>query len=135
MTLTDTNWQLSAACAGDLAWFSHHSDDNKQTCAECPVRMTCLEFALTSEGGMAAAHRFGVYGGLTPEERAKLNHTQQRRARRLIARAYRDLPPIDHGTVNGYLAHIRRKEKACDSCREAKKLAQRERRAGMQVSA
>ncbi|MGW5352235.1 WhiB family transcriptional regulator [Streptomyces sp. NPDC004031] len=41
-------------------------------CRYCPVREQCLAWALELEGALAASHRFGVYGGLTSKQRAKL---------------------------------------------------------------
>jgi WhiB family redox-sensing transcriptional regulator len=48
----------------------------KAVCATCPVRARCLEFALTSR------QDFGVWGGLTEEERRSLRRARQRAARR-----------------------------------------------------
>lgn len=46
----------------------------KRDCARCPLalREECLEVAMRTEGGAAAANRYGVFGGLDPEERAVL---------------------------------------------------------------
>ena len=41
-------------------------DDVVQICAGCPVRMACLDYALR------AGERYGIWGGLTPDERAAL---------------------------------------------------------------
>ena len=38
----------------------------KRVCTECPVRTQCLEYAL------ANGERFGVWGGLSEQERRKL---------------------------------------------------------------
>lgn len=38
----------------------------KKLCATCPVQKLCLEFALVND------ERIGLWGGLTPGERAKL---------------------------------------------------------------
>ncbi|MFD7764091.1 WhiB family transcriptional regulator [Streptomyces microflavus] len=40
----------------------------KQTCGECPARAECLEWALDP----ASRCNFGVFGGLTAEERREL---------------------------------------------------------------
>jgi hypothetical protein len=38
----------------------------------CPVREACLAEAMTTEGNATDKHRFGIYGGLTAIERARL---------------------------------------------------------------
>jgi WhiB family redox-sensing transcriptional regulator len=48
----------------------------KQVCAQCPVREACLDFALSS------GQRYGIWGGLTEDER----RTLRRRRRRAAAR-------------------------------------------------
>jgi hypothetical protein len=72
----ETRWQHDAACqeaADPDVFFPGKSDSGeaaKQVCAGCPVTGECLEFALAT---MPAADRdHGVYGGLTPAERARL---------------------------------------------------------------
>lgn len=42
----------------------------KSICRSCPVRNECLTEALESE--MEGDYRFGVYGGLDPDERGRL---------------------------------------------------------------
>jgi WhiB family transcriptional regulator, redox-sensing transcriptional regulator len=72
----EVGWQQDAACKDtphpDL-FFPGKGEDSeaaKQVCAGCPVLGECLEFALAT---MRAADRdHGVYGGLTPAERARL---------------------------------------------------------------
>ncbi|GAA1240218.1 hypothetical protein GCM10009665_33850 [Kitasatospora nipponensis] len=70
------HWQLLAACRGaDDSLFFHpagernpaHDDRDaaaKTVCARCPVRAACLEHALRTD------ERYGIWGGLTAEERA-----------------------------------------------------------------
>lgn len=41
----------------------------KAVCAECPVRVECLEFALRT------GERHGVWGGLSERERSKLKRS------------------------------------------------------------
>ena len=43
----------------------------KQICALCPFRRECLQEAMDFEGDL----RYGVWGGLTPEERHELAKT------------------------------------------------------------
>lgn len=77
------DWQLQAACrtiSSDL-FFSpaeergrarqHRDEQAKALCATCAVRTECLQHAL------AVAEPYGVWGGLTPEER---QHHQQSRS-------------------------------------------------------
>lgn len=68
-------WQLQAACrgAGTEVFFppeqergrarQHRDEQAKALCATCPVQLECLQHALT------VAEPYGVWGGLTPEER------------------------------------------------------------------
>lgn len=72
------DWQLQAACRdyGDAAFFApdgesrtHRADRErraKDICATCPVRTACLQHALI------IGEPYGVWGGLTPEERHQL---------------------------------------------------------------
>lgn len=60
-------WRKDAACR-ELpkdVFFALDGDhrEAKRVCSECPVRQDCLDFAIDS------GSKFGVYGGLTPEER------------------------------------------------------------------
>lgn len=66
--LADTNipWMKDAACIGvDPAFFYPEQGQGAtwgvQICGECPVRETCLTYALTED------ERFGTWGGLTAE--------------------------------------------------------------------
>jgi WhiB family transcriptional regulator, redox-sensing transcriptional regulator len=72
----EVGWQQDAACKDTPdpdVFFPGKTDSGaaaKQVCAGCPVIGDCLEFALQT---MPAAERdHGVYGGLTPTERARL---------------------------------------------------------------
>lgn len=47
-------------------------------CATCPVTAACLAAAMDAEGQNGAANRHGMWGGLTPDERAALAKTQAR---------------------------------------------------------
>ena len=75
-----TGWQKDAACKGKDTdrWFALESDpatyEAKQVCAGCPVRESCLQFAIDNP------EHFGVWGGLTGRERAKLRNRRNRRA-------------------------------------------------------
>ena len=43
-------------------------------CAACPLatKQTCLDLAMRAEDGSGASNRYGMFGGLTPTERADL---------------------------------------------------------------
>lgn len=48
-------------------------DQARTICTTCPVRDHCLHDAMTDEAGIGLTYRWGMRGGLTPEERAGLN--------------------------------------------------------------
>ena len=48
------------------------ADEAKAICARCEVRQPCLEFAI------AAGERFGIWGGLTTQERRALVAARRR---------------------------------------------------------
>lgn len=73
------------ACAeGDQTWWFEPElfDRALQVCGRCPVRSGCLDQALRT------GERLGVWGGLTPDQRAELPEAvvidlgEQREARR-----------------------------------------------------
>jgi hypothetical protein len=76
----------------------------KEICAACPVRVACLTSALAAEG-TGWGGRYGIWGGLTPEERQELARPVRR-----VSRC---------GTRSGYRRHLRDGEPACDACRDA----------------
>ncbi|WP_327071187.1 WhiB family transcriptional regulator [Kitasatospora sp. NBC_01250] len=77
-------WQLHAACrSADSGLFFHppgernpaHDDRDaaaKAVCAGCPVREACLDHALRTR------ETYGVWGGLSAEERASALRTRRR---------------------------------------------------------
>ncbi|HEX2057686.1 MAG TPA: WhiB family transcriptional regulator [Actinomycetota bacterium] len=78
------SWQDAAACKLlPLEMFfppaEQEADAAKAICSGCTVREPCLEAAL------AAGERFGIWGGLTTEERQSV--AARRRARAATARA------------------------------------------------
>jgi WhiB family redox-sensing transcriptional regulator len=87
----------------------------KTVCTGCPALDVCLEWALAFEAGVGHSGRAGIYGGLTPRQRAKVA------SQRKVAPAPDPLatPAITHGTDTGYKQHRRRKQDACDDCRAA----------------
>ena len=57
------------------AWFSGNPRAiaaAKEVCGTCPERQGCLTMALRAEVGEPVSLRFGIFGGLTPAERAAL---------------------------------------------------------------
>lgn len=76
-----TDWQEHAACRLEDTnlFFSVEGDEPKDSalryslakriCAICPVRQPCLSFAL------ALDERHGIWGGLTPHQRAQLRRS------------------------------------------------------------
>lgn len=86
----DWEWQIDAACRGtDTATFYHPENERgpsrkrremraKALCARCPVINDCLRWALT------AREPYGVWGGLSVEERAVLIARGQDRPERDI---------------------------------------------------
>lgn len=52
----------------------------KAVCAKCPVRKPCLAAALDDEAGQPPRLRETVRGGLTPRERADLDHNRRKEA-------------------------------------------------------
>ena len=84
-------WQYQGACRNlDTEQFFHpegerggtrrrRDDAAKAICAQCPVIAECREYAL------AAQEPYGVWGGLTQEERRELIRESREEARRLSA--------------------------------------------------
>lgn len=58
---------------------SHETREAKQICKRCPVQPECLAYALV------AKEQFGIWGGMTTEERNRLNRgtADKNRAKRL----------------------------------------------------
>ena len=74
----DWDWQVNAACRGtDTSNFYHPENERgpsrvkremraKAVCAGCPVVANCLRWALDTR------EPYGVWGGLSPEDRESL---------------------------------------------------------------
>jgi len=81
-------WRRAAACRNmDTELFFPRGETGapleqtlaaKTVCSECPVRIACLEFA------MATRQEYGIFGGLTEQERRTLAR-RRARARREVA--------------------------------------------------
>jgi len=72
-------WQERGACRGIRVEFffppvDQEADEAKAVCSMCSVQDACLEFAIS------AGERFGVWGGLTPQERQALVSQRKREA-------------------------------------------------------
>jgi WhiB family transcriptional regulator, redox-sensing transcriptional regulator len=82
-------WRADAACRGEDSelFFPVGSTGPalpqiaaaKEVCARCPVREACLEFALSTGQG------YGIWGGLTEDERRSVRRRRQRAAARRSA--------------------------------------------------
>lgn len=74
--MTDTNWAARAVCTTDPeAMFPGRSTEKtthaRNICAQCPVRLECLQDALDTERGTGITARDGIRAGLTPAQRHK----------------------------------------------------------------
>lgn len=125
-------WRLRAACAGswDDMYPAHPGDRRyrlpaKQLCVPCPVRRDCLRYAMDTE--RSEYERFGVWGGLTPEERQELAVAEGLPSGHKHG-GHLGPQPINHGTPEGARAHYRRGEQPCPPCAQANRLASAESR-------
>ena len=83
-TIEPNAWMIDARCRGlaPTEFFPSASrgvETAQHICADCPVRVECLEYALTNH------MKYGVWGGVSERER-----------RRLLHRRRRDLLPTPH---------------------------------------
>lgn len=70
-----SDWSKGAQCLDQ--WVLFDADHLKEgvaatLCAACPVIAECLSAAVVEEGSLIARNRYGVRGGLSPDERAAL---------------------------------------------------------------
>ena len=124
------DWRAEALCAQISPGDEWHADKGpgcveqtnfaKAVCRACPVQAACLEYALTN------GERFGVWGGLSPNERDEL-----RRRRNMPVVKQPDW--VDwHGTEAGAKRHHREGSPVCVRCQRGVTVARRERdRRGM----
>jgi WhiB family redox-sensing transcriptional regulator len=88
-------WRERAACKGRTGdvWFHEGESEGeyrsyaKSFCVTCPVRLNCLATALRLEGASGQTSRFGIWGGLDPEQRHNL---YKRRAERIRKQKIRE---------------------------------------------
>jgi WhiB family redox-sensing transcriptional regulator len=74
------SWIQEAECRGlppDLFFEAKHEEEALSYCAVCPVRKLCLADALIEEAS-APNGRYGIRGGKTAKERARLHRQQTR---------------------------------------------------------
>lgn len=126
-----TNWRSFAACLDSDADFFGSTRASKQeakaVCAVCPVRQDCLDFAMSVEVNedtgvkLDEDHRFGVYGGLTRNERWELDYPlraqrQRERGRASNAKRYAEMTVEERRANRGKLdtEHAREMRRARD---------------------
>lgn len=79
MSPTEISWKVRGACAGldpDIFFpeTDEVADEAKSICADCSVRISCLEHALASR------EKDGVWGGATARERRRIIRQRRRSA-------------------------------------------------------
>jgi len=75
-------WQERAECRGEdveMFFAPGREDEAKAVCGWCPVRGECLDWAI------ALNVRYGVYGGMTADERASERRRRMRAAAAEVA--------------------------------------------------
>lgn len=120
-------WAEDAACRGyDLDMFFTDSKGGvaraKRICAGCPVREECLDEGLRAEDGS----RYGIYGGLTPDERTELVGSHAAAPKPKPRTGGKPLAPC--GTRGAYDRHKRLGEPVDEVCAEAYAAFRREQR-------
>lgn len=71
------HWAQDALCAqiDPEIFFPNKGESIKQAvsiCSQCPVRQECLDAALEEEAASSGYGRYGIRGGLTARERARI---------------------------------------------------------------
>lgn len=134
------DWLVRAACrkADPELAFAHEGSTETATfiadyCACCPVTRECLSFARRT------GQNYGVFGGLTGADRARLRRFGTRPCEVCGARFIpmngtnvrcpeHRRPSVvanpgqvkEHGTAAGFAQHRRRDEEPCQACRDAR---------------
>jgi WhiB family redox-sensing transcriptional regulator len=108
-----TTWLSSAACLGydPAIWFPGQGGDvlyPKSICATCPSIEPCREHGLRHES-------FGIFGGLTNQERKRLRRAQGIRG--VVPEAVAFVAPC--GSPAAYKRHLREGKPVDDICRRA----------------
>lgn len=80
-------WTEQASCTGSGdAWFLSGKEFQQEieaaidVCWSCPVAGECLVYAMEVERGVSQSYRFGIWGGLTPGQRVKLDRARVKEA-------------------------------------------------------
>ena len=121
-------WRDRVACRdldSDAIWFPAEKNCNddrrwdtaRAICAVCTVRDHCLDDALDVEGTVAGSQRYGMRGGMTPDERAA--EAKRRGIKQAAPLRKAELKP--HGTLAALRRHEKRHEPVCDACRAARR--------------
>lgn len=84
-------------------------------CLRCPVKVECAQYAIES------GSKYGMWGGLTKEERKGVNATDKATIEKVIGHGSKA------GTTAGYYRERRTKVPICDECRAAYNAAERKR--------
>lgn len=82
----DQEWRAQAACRGlsssvDDPWHPEAGEmaDSFKTarriCRGCPVRRDCLAWVMGLERGLSSFSRYGMWGGFSARQRARLDPT------------------------------------------------------------
>ncbi|MEY4173413.1 MAG: hypothetical protein RI900_578 [Actinomycetota bacterium] len=79
MSAKEIQWRQLGACRGLEPGIFYPDDDDealeaKSVCAECSVRVACLEYALNQR------EKAGVWGGATERERRRMIRQRRRSA-------------------------------------------------------
>lgn len=76
--MTDPDWKLKAACRKRPELFFAGKGggtpyaEARTLCGKCPGRSECLEMTMQAEGDAGRNYRYGMFAGLTPDERWQL---------------------------------------------------------------
>jgi hypothetical protein len=87
---TDFDWMDKASCRKfdpDI-WFTgrrgpnNHDqyDDAIEICLGCPVLLNCEKYILRLERNVSVQYRYGIYAGMTVEDRLAMESRRLRRA-------------------------------------------------------
>jgi hypothetical protein len=88
-------FSIDPAIVAEAKWTCNHL---------CPAQEECLRLALKAEADRGAGSRYGVYGGMTPRERGRINVSTNQ---------------FPCGTHQAYNRHRRRQEVPCKPCCDA----------------